>query len=251
AQNVYYYGDTLGNLWVGTDTNPGVNVSASGGVDSLIQVNIPALVNTGASGGFTITPGSLGCTDDQVTVTGIAVQPVADLGDFGLCGTIGEVVYVSILDTEGCSSNAANQPIRTRIFAFAFTDAVGGVAPAGVRQILASKFSNIAGVAVDDDGSLYYQLVDLIQFTGGAIFKATEISRTVAGCPSPRVNRVIAGPITDPPTLNSWVGSTANPVNVSGGARNTNYGRGSSGTYGNVVSLATGACNVLYAAVAR
>ncbi|HKQ09016.1 MAG TPA: hypothetical protein VJ464_28095, partial [Blastocatellia bacterium] len=248
AENVFYYGDSLGNLWVGTDNNDDNATVEAGG---LRQINIPALVNAGASGGFAITPGSLGCTDDQVTVTGIAVQPVADLGDFGLCGTIGEVVYVSVLDTEGCSSNSANQPIRTRIFAFAFTDVVGGVAPAGVRQILASKFSNIAGVAVDDDGSLYYQLVDLIQFTGGAIFKATEVSRTVAGCPSPRVNRVIAGPITDPPTLNSWVGSTASPANLSGGARNTNYGRGSSGTYGNVVSLATGACNVLYAAVAR
>src|SRR5205085_4025168 len=52
-------------------------------------------------------------------------------------------------------------------------------------------------------------------------------------------------------TLNSWVGSTANPVVTAGGVRNTNYGRGSSGTYGNIVSLATGPCNTLYAAVAR
>src|SRR5205085_389738 len=61
--------------------------------------------------------------------------------------------------------------------------------------------------------------------------------------------RVIPGLITDPPTLNSW--STNATANLSGGARNTNYGRGSSTTYGNVVSLATGACNTLYAAVAR
>ena len=51
AENVYYYGDTLGNLWVGTDTNPGIGAGSQ--VDSLRQVNIPALVNTGASGGFT------------------------------------------------------------------------------------------------------------------------------------------------------------------------------------------------------
>src|SRR6185436_9382127 len=95
-ENVYYYGDSVGNLWIGTDTNPG---SLQGpGADVFNQVNIPVLVNLGASGGFTITPGSLGCADDQVTVTGIAVQPVADLSDFGLCGTIGEVVYVSIFD---------------------------------------------------------------------------------------------------------------------------------------------------------
>src|SRR5262249_32097103 len=83
AENVYYYGDTLGNLWVGTDTNPGINVSSNGAVDSLRQVNIPALVATGASGGFTllnpIGPPGTDCTDDQVTVTGIAVNPVADL----------------------------------------------------------------------------------------------------------------------------------------------------------------------------
>src|SRR6185295_3939836 len=133
AENVYYYGDSLGNLWVGTDTNPGINVSPNGGVDSVLQVNIPALVNTGASGGFTIS--GIGCTDDQVSVTGIAVQPVADLSDFGSCGVIGEVVYVSIFDSQGCTSNAANQPLRTRIFAFAFTDGVGAgaVTPAGVR----------------------------------------------------------------------------------------------------------------------
>src|SRR5690349_17954704 len=46
AENVYYYGDTLGNLWIGTDTNPGVTVAPA--VDALRQVNIPALVNTGA-----------------------------------------------------------------------------------------------------------------------------------------------------------------------------------------------------------
>ena len=56
AENVYYYGDSLGNLWVGTDTNPGINVSPNGGVDTLRQVNIPALVNTGTSGGFTLSP---------------------------------------------------------------------------------------------------------------------------------------------------------------------------------------------------
>ena len=126
GENVFYYGDSLGNLWVGTDTNPGSNAgSPNGTVDSLRQINIPALVNSAAgSGGFTQLTG-IGCVDDQVTVTGIAVQPVADLADFGLCGTIGEVVYVSIFDSEGCSSNAANQPIRTRIFAFAFVDGVG------------------------------------------------------------------------------------------------------------------------------
>ena len=252
-ENVIYYGDSVGNFWVGTDLNPGGGATPNGAVDTLRQVNIPALVTTGASGGFTLLNRPAGdCTDDQVNVTGIAVQPVADLADFGLCGTIGEVVYVSIFDAEGCTSNAANQIFRTRIIAFAFTDIAGGVAPAGALQVLRSKFANSAGIAVDDDGSLYYQLVDLIQFTGGAIFKSTELCRTVAACgvANPRINRVIPS-IPDPPTLNSWVGTTANPVVISGGSRHTNYGGGSTGLYGNVVALASGPCNVLYAAVAR
>lgn len=251
-ENVIYYGDSVGNLWVGTDLNPGTGATPNGAVDTLRQVNIPALVSTGASGGFTLLNRPAGdCTDDQVTVTGIAVQPVADLADFGLCGTIGEVVYVSVLDTEGCSSNAANQIFRTRILAFAFTDVAGGVAPAGALQVLRSRFSNTAGIAVDDDGSLYFQLVDLIQLSGGAIFKSTELCRTVAACgaANPRVNRVIPS-IPDPPTLGSWVGTAANPVVVSGGSRHTNYGGGSVSLFGNIVALASGPCNVLYAAVA-
>jgi hypothetical protein len=271
--NVYYYGDSVGNLWIGTDSNPGQPSPTGTGVggvptgtgvqaDAVTQVNIVALVNTGASGGVTlIAPGGAAvggtavsgdCLDDQVAVTGIAVNPVADLGDFGagLCGVVGEVVYVSVLDTEGCTRNASNQPLRTRIFAFGFTDTAAGVASVGAIQILRSQFSNIAGVAVDDDGSLYFQLLDLIQFTGGAIFKSTELCRTVAGCPSPRINRVIPS-IPAPPTLGSWVGTSANPVVVSGGSRHTNYGGGSSLLFGNIVSLASGPCNVLYAAVSR
>src|SRR5258705_4032140 len=179
--NSYYYGDTIGNFYYGFD------LVGSPLVDVLIQANIPAIINTpGGSGGFFILNPTAGdCADDQVTVTGIAVNPVADLGDFNpaLCGTTGEVIYVSVFDSEGCASNAANQPILTRILAFGIFE-MGGTEfiLGGVRQVLRSKFANIAGLAVDDDGSLYYQLVDLIQFTGGAIFKATELCRTVAAC---------------------------------------------------------------------
>src|SRR6185369_7327926 len=254
AENVYYYGDTLGNLWIGTDTNPGISISFSGAIDALRQVNIPALVNTGASGGFTIVQAGLGCTDDQVQVTGIAVQPVADLSDFGtqFCGIIGEVVYVSIFDAEGCSANAANQPIRTRIFAFAFTDGVGAAAatPAGVLQVFSSAVGNLAGVAVDDDGSLYFHLVDLIQFTGGAIFKAAPIPHVPGtGC-ALRSTRVV-------PSIPT-VGLTSVTPLSSASVRLTNYSSGSPGAagtattlFGDVVAIATGPCNVLYAAVSR
>src|SRR5262249_60905746 len=136
--------------------------------------------------------------------------------------------------------------------------------PAGVMQIRRSKFSNIAGVTVDDDGSLYYQLVDLIQFTGASIFKATELCRNVTACEgatlpvspptkpignaggglgNPRINRVIPS-IPDPPTLGSWVGTTANPINVSNGVRNTNYGGGLSTLSGHIVRLRKGRWNV-------
>jgi hypothetical protein len=244
-ENVYYYGDSLGNLWVGTDTNPGLGSGVQ--IDALRQINIPALYNTGASGGFTLT--GAGCTDDQVAVTGIAVNPVADLCDFGLAGTIGEIVYVSVFDSEGCTANAAGQIIRTRILEFAFTDGAGAGAatPAGVRQIQTSTLGNIAGVSVDDDGSLYFQLVDLIQFTGGAIFKLTELPRSTCGgvnC----ISRVIPPVAAVPTNINVWQGTAANPIVTAGGVRGTNYS-GPSTLFGDVVALANGGCNVLYAAV--
>src|SRR6266849_2914034 len=51
AENVYYYGDSVGNFWIGTDTNPGVGIGPQ--VDTVRQVNLPTLLNTGTSGGFT------------------------------------------------------------------------------------------------------------------------------------------------------------------------------------------------------
>jgi hypothetical protein len=329
-ENAFYYGDSVGNLWIGTDRG------GDGGVDAVQQINTPALVRAAAGatsvdiGGASIPAAGFpagDCTDDQVTVTGIAVNPVADLGDFGLCGAIGEVVYIATLDTEGCAGNASNQPIRTRIFCLGLADcrtvcgtvtaftpatpasggsiviggvqtffigpgiilrnqglitvganiclcsvlttagqfAVGGVSlapvtdtdlvPIGVRQILRDPLSNIAGVAVDDDSNLYFQLVDLINVqNGGAIFKVTETPRVVAGCgPGPRINRVIAAipnGLTGSIGLVTAVGSTVSPVLTSGGFRLTNYS-GQSTTFGNIVSLASGQSNVLYAAVAR
>src|SRR5262249_8235338 len=69
-----------------------------------------------------------------------------------------------------------------------------------------------------------------------------------------RINRVIPGNKTpngfNIPAVTSWQGTTANPILVSNGIRGTNYS-GPSTTFGNIVSLATGSCNVLYPAVAR
>lgn len=257
-ENVFYYGDSVGNFWVGTDTNPAINPTPNGSVDSLRQVNIPELVRTGASGGVTLLNPTAGdCTDDQIVVTGIAVNPVADLGDFGAanCGVIGEVVYVSILDTGGCSSSASGQIFRSRILAFGFKDgnAAAAATPVGAIQLLRNQFSN-SGIAVDDDGSLYFHLVDNIQFLNGAIFKVTETPRSPAGCAVvPRVNRVVA---SIPSGLNGGIslttaqGTTGSPILVASGMRLTNYS-GPSRTFGNVVALAAGPKNVVYAAVAR
>jgi hypothetical protein len=38
-ENVYYYGDSLGNVWVGVDTD------LDGGVDSILQINLPTVLN--------------------------------------------------------------------------------------------------------------------------------------------------------------------------------------------------------------
>ena len=246
-ETVFYHGNSNGDGFVCI----GIRIGPV-----CIGISWPALVNTGQSGGVSLlNPIAGDCMDDQVTITGIAVNPVADLGDFGLCDTIGEVVYFSTLDAEGCSSDAANQPFRTRIFALGLMDVPGGIAPVGAIQILRSPLSNMAGLAVDDDGNLYFQLVDLINLqNGGAIFKVTETPRTVVGCGSnPRINRVISSipnGLMGNIGLGTAVGSTANPVLTSGGFRLTNYS-GQSTTFGNIVSLASGQSNVLYAAVAR
>jgi hypothetical protein len=279
TENVYYYGDSVGNFWVGTDANPQISAAAGGAVDTVLQLNIPELVNTGGTGPdvaenagagngigdvLLLNPGgtpvggtaaSGDCTDDQVNVSGIAVNPVSDLGDFGaaFCGVIGEVVYVSVYDAEGCASNASNQIFRTRIFAFGFVDGPGGLVPIGAIQILRNPLHNVAGVSVDDDSNLYFQLVDLINTAnGGAIFKVTEACRPVAGCPGPRINRVIS---SIPGGLDGSIGLTsarltATTFGVSaGGYRLTNY-TGPSTVFGNIVAIDNGPCNVLWAAVA-
>jgi len=125
-----------------------------------------------------------------------------------------------------------------QIFAFAFTDIAGGWPsgrPPGYAQC-----------------SLQYRhcrrrrwqpllhLVDLIQFTGGAIFKATEIPHITAACPAvTRANRVVANIPA--------VGLTSfTPLSTSS-VRLTNFSSASPGTagtitaaFGNIVGIATG-----------
>ena len=77
------------------------------------------------------------------------------------------------IDTVGCQMNVLDSELVVAGLRRAGPRRT--VTPAGVRQVFSAQVGNLAGVAVDDDGSLYFHLVDLIQFTGGAIFKAAPI----------------------------------------------------------------------------
>src|SRR5262249_55959566 len=215
-------------------------------------------------------------SDDQVVITGIAVQPVADLGSFARVngafssfnGLTGEILYVSFTYTESGFRLLANGTlIRSGVLAFPVADIVsaaaappGIVSPAafpvqvgGAFGVAFSVFSNIAGVCTDDDGSIYFQQVDLIQRTGGNIVKITGVDQPgVCGVVAGFQDRSLAtSGFFTLTTLNPLLGNygtasgPANQVN-----RATNYS-GTSNLFGNIMSLACGPCNTVYAAVAR
>ena len=73
AENVYYYGDSFGNLYVAQTTAflPGSSPIGLTGAN-IFSINLPT-----ALGAF----GTLN-SDDQIVITGIAVNPVADLSSF-------------------------------------------------------------------------------------------------------------------------------------------------------------------------
>jgi hypothetical protein len=251
-ENIYYYGDSLGNVWVGADTN------LDGAVDNVVQINLPTVLNA-----F----GSLS-SDDQITITGLAVNPVADLtsfpnvnGAYGLfAGQTGEVLYVTFHDTESGLRLAANNIlVRSGLLAFPIADLVspapGGailssagfpVTIGGAFGVAFSVFSNVAGCAVDDDGSVYFQQVDLIQFTGANVVKVRSVDSPVWQDRSLAVSGIITLTTLNP--AGGVYGTTSGPVIQVN--RFTNYS-GTSTTFGNIVALATGGCNTLYAALAR
>jgi hypothetical protein len=114
----------------------------------------------------------------------------------------------------------------------------------GAFGVAFSVFHNFAGLAVDDDGSVYFQQVDLTQLTGANIVKITDV-----GANQDR-SLAVSGILTIT-TLNpaaGQYGTTSGPVDQIN--RFTNYS-GTSTTFGNIAALATGSCNVLYAALAR
>ena len=66
SNSVYYYGDLLGNVYVGVDTNTGIG---TGTVITYTVLNLPTILN--AFGNLN--------SDDQIVITGLGVNPVADL----------------------------------------------------------------------------------------------------------------------------------------------------------------------------
>jgi hypothetical protein len=94
AENIYYYADDIGNLYIARDANFGDSVP-----DEVLTLNLPTVANA-----F----GQLNSAS-QIIITGLAVNPVADLTSFAnvngafapFAGAVGEILYVSFWDPEG------------------------------------------------------------------------------------------------------------------------------------------------------
>src|SRR5262249_60381585 len=124
----------------------------------------------------------------------LCVNPVADLTSFPnvngsfapFTGQTGEILYVTFMDTgSGLRLLFNGTPVRSGLLAFPVADPVSpAAAPPGVQSpagfpgtaggsfgVAFSVFSNVAGCAVDDDGSVYFQQVDLINFSEANLAK--------------------------------------------------------------------------------
>jgi len=189
-EDIIYSADSVGNLYIASTTN----LTQAAPTPTVFVINLP----TSAYAFGAITPGAT----SQLVVTGLAVNPVADLGSFSAvngaytadfpAGTIGEILYVAVTDVgaSGFTTTATGVTVlRSVVLAFPVSDAVNAGAPAppgrispasypvtvgGGFAVAFSPFSNLAGCAVDDDGNLYYQQVDLSGLTGANIVKVTS-----------------------------------------------------------------------------
>src|SRR5262249_40224256 len=184
------YGDSFGNVYVAATTN----LNQQTPTPNVLTINLPTVLNA-----F----GTLN-SDDQVVITGLAVSPVCDLGSFARVngafasfnGLTGEILYVSFTDTESGLRLLANGTlIRSGVLAFPIADITSAApAPPGILSVAGypvqvggafgvafSVFSNIAGCCADDDGSVYFSQVDLIQRTGGNVVKLTSTDQPGPG----------------------------------------------------------------------
>jgi|SRR5579871_28333 len=257
-EDIFYFGDSVGNVYVVSTTNVGF-----GATPSMFTINVPTLTNA-----F----GTLN-SDSHIVITGLAVSPVVDLTSFsnvngsysGFNGQIGEILYVSFLDTGGGLRLASgNQLVHSGLLAFPVADVAtamaptppGTIAPNGFPVtvgasfgVLFSTFANVGGIAVDDDGNVYFHQADLTGLTGGNIVKLTSTDQPGA---SGFQDRSLA-------TSGFLTVTTLNPTNgvygqASGPTKQvtkvTNYS-GTAKLFGNIAALAAGPDDVLYAAVAR
>ena len=173
------------------DTNTGIGTAS---VMTYTVLSLPTILNA-----F----GKLN-SDDQIVITGLGVNPVADLTSFsnvngayaGYAGKIGEILYVSFWDTgAGLRLTGNNQLIQSGVLAFPIADDISPAsAPPGIVSqagfpvtvggsfgVAFSTYANLAGLAVDDDGSVYFQQVDLTNFSGANIVKITSVDQSGAG----------------------------------------------------------------------
>src|ERR1700733_7684159 len=283
-EDIFYYGDSFGNVYVNATTN----LSTATGSGNVFVINLPTVLN--AFGDLN--------SDDQIVVTGLAVSPVVDLssfanvnGDFAsFSNLIGEVLYVTFTDTEsgfnvilppGSPPSLGGTLVRSGLLAFPVADIISGASvppgiltPAGYPVqvggafgVAFSVFDNEAGVAVDDDGSAYFQQVDLINGTGANIIKVTSTDDPVQSPGNTGYqDRSLATDgfeiITslfefDPPPAGGGPGIADGPVDetiddvqVTQINTFTDYSGGAN-LFGNIEAIAAGPCNNLYAAVAR
>jgi len=252
TEDIAYYGDSIGNVTVASTTS----LTAVSPTPNKFTINLPTALNA-----F----GSLD-SDDEVTITRLAVEPAADLSSFAnvndnyasYAGLVGEILYVSFTDNGSGLRLASNhQLVRSGLIAFpvaditsATTDPTGIISPTafpvqvgGAFAVLFSVFSNPGGIAVDDNGDVYFHQADLVSYTGGNIVElapvGTNQTRSLATSGFVTVS-------TLSPAHGSY-GTISGPASQVG--RITNYS-GTSDFFGNIAAIAAGPNNVLYAAVA-
>jgi hypothetical protein len=127
-EDIAYYGDSVGNVTVAATTT----LTAVLPTPIKFTINLPTVLN--AFGNLN--------SDDEVAITGLAVEPAADLTSFAnvngsfasFAGRVGEILYVSFTDNGGgfrLTNN--NQLVRSGLLAFPVGDITSGVtAPAGI-----------------------------------------------------------------------------------------------------------------------
>jgi hypothetical protein len=259
SSSVYYYGDSLGNVYVGVDTNTGFSPAQ---VVTYTVLSLPTILN--AFGNLN--------SDDQIVITGLGVNPVADLTSFAnvngsfssFSGKIGEILYVAFWDTGGgLRLTGNNKLIQSGVLAFPIADGTSpAYAPPGIQShagfpvtvggsfgVAFSVYANLAGLAVDDNGDVYFQQVDLTNFTGGNIVKITSVDQPGTGGFQDRslATNGFATLTTLTPSNGNYGAPSGPTKQVS---QVTNYS-GTSPTFGNIVALAAGPNNILYTAMAR